>query len=174
METFLTSEWVHQLWRLHVVQVGGSVPRGRHNLFAPHQPIGGDHHALVAAQSRGRHADRGTVVRTLDIAVGLVLVRKVHVVFAGSLLLSGQGGARVLEMREVQTMSETQSGPQPPRWCLRWCQQRAAESAAAPCISRCELSGLRRLRRREKARRTIRAKTTALKECHKTVRNTEI
>lgn len=61
-----------------------------------------------------------------------------------------------------------------PSWCLRWCQQEAAESAAAPCISRCELSGLRRLRRREKARRTIRAKATALKECHKTIRNTEI
>lgn len=30
---------------------------------------------------------------------------------------------------------------------LHWCQQLAVESAAAPCISRCELSGLQRLRR---------------------------
>lgn len=38
-------------------------------------------------------------------------------------------------------------------WCLRWCQQQAAESAAAPCISRCELSGLRRLRRSQRGKK---------------------
>lgn len=86
--SLLTGERVHQLRRLHVVQVCGAVPRRRHHLLAPHQPVCGDHHPLVAAQGGRGHAHRGTVVGPLCLAVGLVFVREVPVVLAGCLLLS--------------------------------------------------------------------------------------
>lgn len=106
-----TSEGVHQLRRLHVVQVGGPIPRRRHHLFAPHQPIGGDHHALVAAQRRGGHAHRGTIVRPFRLAVGLVFVREVHVVLAGGLLLR-RGGREVMSETAavVGAASQTPTG----------------------------------------------------------------
>lgn len=140
-----TCEWVDELWRLHIVQVGGSVPRSRHDLFAPHQPIGSDHHALMAAQSGDRRTDRRTVVRTLDLAVGLVFVWKVHVVFAGCLLHVGMDEG--IKFKKPQRSKQLVKKKNSTSWRLRWCQRQAVESAAGPCTSRCELSGLQRLRR---------------------------
>ncbi|PWA30099.1 hypothetical protein CCH79_00009779, partial [Gambusia affinis] len=92
-------------WLRAKINVGGSVPGGRHNLFAPHQPIGSDHHALMAAQRRDRYADRRAVIRALRVDVCIVFIRGIHVVFTRR-LQDRQGSESEIRSAAVAVMSE--------------------------------------------------------------------
>lgn len=62
-----TSECVNQFRRLHLIQVGSTIPRSRHHLSASHQPISCDHYTLVALQGCCSDPDGGDLARALAI-----------------------------------------------------------------------------------------------------------
>lgn len=77
-----TRERVNQLGRLHLVQVGSPVPGGRDHLPASHQPIGGDHDALVTFQGGRGHANGGDLAGAFTVRLAFLSVRRVLVVIA--------------------------------------------------------------------------------------------
>lgn len=83
-----TCQSVNKLRRLHVEQVGRSVPGGRHRLLPPNQPVSGYDHSLVALKRRQRHSDGRTVTGHVRVHVRLVFIRALHFVFATDLLLT--------------------------------------------------------------------------------------
>lgn len=80
-----TGQSVNQFRRLQLVQVGGTVPRCSHYLPASHQPIGCDHHSLVALQGCSGDSNCGDLGGAVSIHLALFPVGRVLVVVARSL-----------------------------------------------------------------------------------------
>lgn len=81
-----TCQGVHELRRLHLVQVRCPVPGRRHRLLPPDQPVGGHHHSLVTLQRSQRRPDGRTVAGRVSVRVGLIFIRALDLVLATYLL----------------------------------------------------------------------------------------
>lgn len=62
-----TSECVNQFRRLHLIQVGSTIPGSSHHLSASDQPVGCNHYALVALQGCRSDPNSGDLARALAI-----------------------------------------------------------------------------------------------------------
>lgn len=82
-----TSECVNQFRRLHLIQVGSTVPWGCHHLSASNQPISCNHYALVAFQGCSSNPDSGDLARAFAVHLSFFSVWRVLIVITRSLLV---------------------------------------------------------------------------------------
>lgn len=82
-----TCQGVDEFCRLHVKQIGRSVPGGRHCLLPPNQPVSGYDHSLVALKGRQWQPDGRTVTGHVRVHIRLIFIGALHLIFATYLLL---------------------------------------------------------------------------------------
>lgn len=78
----LTCQRVNQFRRLHLVQVGSTIPGSCDHLAASDQPVSCDHDPLVTLQGRCSDPNGGDLTKPLAVHLPLFSIRRVLVVIA--------------------------------------------------------------------------------------------
>lgn len=83
---YFTCEGVHQFRGFYIIEVGSSVPGRSHHLLSAHQPIGCDHHPLVAFQGCRGDTNGGAFTGPVCLPVCLVFIGEIHIVVKRGLI----------------------------------------------------------------------------------------